>query len=368
MPLFGQSAIKLKKQRTRFYYVQLNLHGGFIHDDTGDRWDCASEGPKNQLAFQWVTKRNTRMQKGYIPLISLSSSKLRFTGSYDRRVGFLGRKVADMRLVLLDASVKFDTKWDRTSLTVGFKQLPYGHNPQIDPVSSFMTNLINTDLGMNRDLGVFFRTPLTKRFDLDIAITSGGWLNRPLMICNNLAVNEDVNEPGPNLNVPEFTYLGTWMVSGRIGSASFNKNEFGMVYAVGQVNELIDQTDLNHIYRVGGEWIFKHKEKIKLINQVTAGPTVAGPTESYFSLNSMNGFDYYFKDRFVFSASHALSRHANTRNENVEMEQAFLSSLTYTVSPHTRIRFNQFFRYDTSVAEDSWGVFLQFVTGIGKRP
>jgi hypothetical protein len=43
-------------------------------------------------------------------------------------------------------------------------------------------------------------------------------------------------------------------------------------------------------------------------------------------------------------------------------------SLTYVVSPHTRIRLNTFYTRVVDANEEQSGIMLQFVSGIGKRP
>ena len=193
---FGQNAMKQTKQQNSFFYTQLNLHGGYIHDINGGRWDLTNRGPKNQLAFQLFTINQKRLQKGYVKTLSLSSSKLRFSIPFDKTVNQQGQREANFKFQLLDTWLKFDTKWDRTNLWIGNKSIPYGHNPKLDPVSSFMTNLIKMDIGFVQDLGFFLKTPVSNQLDMELAITSGGMLNKPILVCDNLIndINKEIEE------------------------------------------------------------------------------------------------------------------------------------------------------------------------------
>ena len=181
---FGQNALKHQKQQTKFFYLQLNLHGGYMSDINGGRWDVANRSPNNQLAFQYFAKNKRNLQKGYVKYISLASSKLRFSIPFSKTVNSLGVRESNFKIKMLDTWLKFNTKYDRTSIWIGNKSIPYGHNPKLDPVSSFMTNLIQMDIGFGQDVGIFFKTPIAKQIDLELSITSGGLLNEPLMVCD----------------------------------------------------------------------------------------------------------------------------------------------------------------------------------------
>ncbi len=367
---YSQKAVKAKKQQTTFFYLQGNVHFGYMHDAFGERLDCAAEGSKNQLAFQLFGKSKGRLQRGYIPLISLTQWKVRMSARYDHWVGFLGRNDANAGLKLLDAWVRFDTKWDRTRIILGYSMLPFGRNPQIDPVSGFLPSIMTTNIGMAADLGVFVRTPVSKKLDLDFAFTSGGLLNSNLITCINLASNEGVNNlPSDCMMIDlDLKNLDTWLISGRLGSASFNKNEFGLLAMGGTISGILTGDDENSVFRVGGEWIYKHKERFMLINQATIGQTLAPYNETYNSFSTFTSAEVFLHRRVALSGAFLYSVHNDSENAILEIDKRIYGSVAYTVSPHTKIRLNQYFRYNSIIDQDKWGVFLQLVTGIGKRP
>jgi len=106
----GQKAIKLEKQQTKFFYAQLNLHGGFVNDINGQRWDLATQSPKNQIFVQAFGVNQKRMQKGYIKFAAINSWKLKIGFEYDNFVTN-GIKHSKVNFKLGDAWVKVKTKW-----------------------------------------------------------------------------------------------------------------------------------------------------------------------------------------------------------------------------------------------------------------
>ena len=157
----GQKAMKHEKQQTTFLYAQLNLHGGYMHNINGGNWGVASRSPQNQIALQLFSKNKKALQKGYIEKFSLVSYKARVSLVYDKNVNSQGYEQSIFHFKLLDTWLKCGTKWDRTALWVGNKSIPYCHNPKLDPVFSFMTNVIKMELGFQQDLGVFFKKSAT---------------------------------------------------------------------------------------------------------------------------------------------------------------------------------------------------------------
>lgn len=367
--LSAQSAIKLKKQQTTFFYGQLNLHGGFVNDVNGDRWDFATRSPKNQINFQVVSKNKRNMQRGYTKLIAVDSWRFRIGLEYDSQVDLLGVKRSSVDFKLQTTYIKFKTKWDRTTLIVGNKSIPYGHNPKIDPVVSFMINPIKMDLGFAQDIGVFYKSPISKNLDIEIAITSGGFLSKPVLVCNNLVVNDESNiDIAPVFKFGAYDYQGTWLATSRIGSPTYKKNEFGLNLVAGHLSSTAIAKDISHIYRVGADWVFKYSERIKLVNQVIIGETSTSSMGRYISTNIMNNLDLYSGKNWMFSASHSINSMKAQEGQGDLYNWSLAGSLTYVVSPHTRIRLNSFYTRVVDANEKQCGVMLQFVSGIGKRP
>lgn len=363
---FGQNAIKHAKQPTQFVYTQLNLHGGFVYDGSGERWDISNHGPQNQLAIQLFAKNQKLLQKGYIKTISLSSYKLRFSIPFD--INNLGIKRKSVSLKLLDAWVRFKTKWDRTSIWIGHKAIPYGHNPKLDPVSSFMTNITKMDLGLNQDLGIFLKTPISNKLDLELSLSSGGILNKSILTYENIVEEDFFQETKPLLNLSDFSYQNTWLVTSRIGTPTFKKNEYGIILTSGRLFQSVTGNHLAFVNRIGGDWVRKYYEKIKWSNQLTFGHTYSEDHGKFTSVHFQTGLDIYLKKRFFVSTSFASNYYNAIGEDSSQFNYITATSLTYSFSPHTRLRLNQYYSFSTTNDIQPWGTSLQFVTGIGKRP
>jgi hypothetical protein len=365
----AQSSIKLEKQPTKFYYGQLNLHGGFVGDVNGDRFDFASRSPKNQIVFQAFSKNQKNQQRGYTRSFDVASWKFRLGLEYDSFISGAGVKTGKVNFKLLDTFVTFKTKWDRTSISVGNKSIPYGHNPKIDPVVSFMINPIKMDLGFAQDAGVFFRTPISKWADLELSVTSGGMLNKPVLVCNNIIVKDDTNI---DLN-PEFVFStyemgGTWLVTARAGSPTYQRNELGLNVVAGRILNTTIANDLSTITRLGGDWVYKYNERFKFNNQVFIGETKTSTSGDFYTLNIQNNMDFFSGKHWMLSLSHAINSQKAIDRDLLLYNSSVAGSLTYVFSPHTRLRLNSFYTYIRDANETQYGALIQFVTGLGKRP
>ena len=364
---FGQKSIKYNKQQTTFFYTQLNLHGGLISDINGQRFDFANRSPNNQIAFQLFSKRKKVLQRGYIKNVDLVSYKIRLSVPFEKNVNNLGFKEANFKIKLLDTWLKFDTKWDRTSFWIGNKSIPYGHNPKLDPVSSFMTNLIKMDIGFVQDLGLFFKTPVSRKLDLELSLTSGGMLNKPIMICDNLLKTPSNPDARPTFSFASYDYENTWLMTSRLGTPTYKKNEIGLILLAGKIRSTIVANDLNNMVRIGTDWIYKYYEKFKLGSQVSFGNTYSYKEGSFYSFNGQFSADIFLKYRFFISTSFAVNHHQSHETNLLRANYTNANSLTYSFSPHTRLRLNHYYSYIRDNNEKQWGVLLQFVTGFGKR-
>ena len=362
----AQQSIKLRKQQTTFFYTQLNLHGGYLNDKNGERWDVTDSGPNNQLAFQLLKKDKGNLQRGYVKTLSPVEFSLRFSVLFDKKMNETGEQDAYLRLKLRDTWVKFQTKWDRTSIWIGNKSIPYGHNPKLDPVSSFMVNLIKMDLGFTQDVGLFIKTPINRNLDLELSITSGGLLNNEGLVYNNL-MDKAVQDEHSTFSFGDFSYNNTWLLTSRIGNQSFNKNEFGLIAVSGRVANNLVENDFVTINRIGIDWIHKYREKIKFGNQFTFGCTTSEVEKSFITMNYQGSADFYLNDRIILSSAMACNFHNSINSDRYHFNLTNTNSITYAVSPHTRFRINHYYKKIFKSDQVKWGVFLQFVTGIGKH-
>lgn len=366
MAIKAQSSLKLEKQQTTFFYTQLNLHGGFINDINGSRWDLTDKSPNNQIAFRLLKKNQKILQKGYVKLINPVAFSLQLSIPFSKRINLNGQKEADFKLKLLSSWVKFDTKFDRTSIWIGNRSIPFGHNPKLDPVSSFSTNLIKMDIGFVQDLGLFLKTPVSKILDLEFSATSGGVLNKPIVICDNL-INDTLSSMQPEFSFVDYNYNNTWLLTSRIGNQTFKKNELGLILLSGRIAGNFIPKDFVQINRIGFDWIHKHREKIKLGNQLTFGLTDSEIEKSFTTVNYQGNADFFFIKKVVLSTAFAFNYHNSINTDLYHFNYTNTNSITYVVSPHTRFRVNHYYTKIQENDETQWGVLFQFVTGIGKR-
>ncbi|PCH76923.1 MAG: hypothetical protein COB98_04855 [Flavobacteriaceae bacterium] len=363
---FGQSAIKHSKQQTCFFYTQLNLHAGHVNEGKKGRFDLTNQAPDNQVVFQLFCKNQSLMQKGYIKTFNLVSYNIRLSVPYHKSIDNLGYNQANVQLKLLDTWMKFNTKWDRTHFWIGYRSIPYGHNPKLDPASSFMTNITKMDIGFAQDLGLFIKTPLANYLDVELSVTSGGFLNKPIAIYDQLINDNPLLDQQPRFSFSDYNYENTWLLTSRIGTPTFKRHEFGLILSTGNVKNIENRTEMARINRIGGDWIYKHYEKLKWSNQVVVGDNRIDGTAYTKSIHIQTALDYYLLDNFILSTSFAYTRFMNRdMNHNNKIRT---SSLTYVFSPHTRLRLNQFMSHKASNDRKKWGVMLQFITGFGKRP
>ena len=357
---FSQSAIKHQKQQTTFFYTQLNLHGGYVNDYGKGRLDFTNHSPDNQVVFRVFSKNQNILQKGYVKTFGLDSYNIRMSIPFNKSVNILGHDQEKVSLKLLDTWLKFNTKWDRTSFWIGQRSIPYGHNPKMDPVSNFMTNITKMDIGFVQDLGLFIKTPVSSNLDLELSLTSGGFLNKPI------AVYQIQGDSSPNFSFTDYKYENTWLLTSRIGSPTFKKNEFGIILTSGKVKNPENINELSRINRIGGDWVYKYYEKFKWSNQFVVGDNYIENKKYTTSIHLQSAMDYYLLNNFFISTSFAYTGFAN-KGMNYK-NYLSTTSFTYTFSPHTRFRLNHFYASRSTADKGKWGLLLQFVTGFGKRP
>ncbi len=363
--LGAQKSLKQYKQQTTFFHTQLNLHGGWLSDNSGERWDLYPSAPSNQLAFRLMKKDQRTMQRGYTRTLSPSVYSMRFATPFGRTVDANGEWSANAKLVLLDTWIKFNTKWDRTYIWIGKKAIPYGHNPMMDRVTSFMTNLVQMDLGFFQDIGLFLKTPINRKYDLELSITTGGFFKQPVLKWDNMLSSSQDSESV--VEVSNHSYDNTWLVTGRLGNQSFRKNEIGLIGVVGQIQNNFTAIAARHVSRIGVDWIHKHREKIKFGNQLTFGLTGTEFDGLYSTLNYQGNVDLYITSRVVINVSIAGTYNNSQNSDTYYLNLTNANSLSYVFSPNTRIKINGYFSRRPELNENQSGVLFQFVTGIGKR-
>ncbi len=354
----AQSSLKRLKQTTRFHYLQANVHVGYLDDL--ERVDLSTSGPKNRLVYQYSSKNQRLLQKGFVRKIALNSFKskvsLDFVGSLQDESSFR----YELKLQNLGAS--FATKWDRTSFFVGYSNIRLGHNPKIDPVTNFVANSLSLDLGFTQDLGISFKTAISEKYDFEGSIYSGGVFKDPLLSYTpGLTVAQKMDE---NIMEPiDISYNGSWLGIARIGTPLFKPLEYGVFAMTGKVGA---GTEERFLTRIGADIVKKVKERLKFESQVSGGLNSYRVKDNSIDIALQNSIEYYIKSMFLISTSNAVLFSMPDGDGTRGTKGSLINSFSYVVSPHTRIRLNHFYNYG-NLKNENWGLTLQLVTGIGKR-
>lgn len=356
----AQSSLKRSKQIHRFHYLQANIHAGFLFDDDVTRFDLSTSGPKNRLVYQYYAKNQRLLQKGYIRSVALKSFKSRisldFLGSLNESSSF------SYQLKLQNIGWSFGTKWDRTSFFVGYSNIKLGHNPKIDPVTSFIANSLSLDLGFTQDLGVSFKTAISEKYDFEAAIYTGGLLRGALVTYSpNLTEAEKMTTD--TFEFLNSDYNASCLITARIGSPLFKSFEYGIIAMTGKVGQGIDE---RYFTRLGVDMVKKIGEKVKFEAQVHGGPNSYMERENSIDLAFQNNFEFYLNGMFIFNTSNAVLFNFPDNDNGTGTKGNLVNSLSYVVSPHTRIRLNHFYNYG-NINNANSGLTFQLVMGIGKR-
>ena len=358
---FSQKSIKQSKQETDFFYTQLNLNGGMLFNENSG-WMFSEVSPYSNINFTYRSKNQRLLQKGYTEFLQLSGYKANFALVYKNLTDDNGVSRPQIGLQMRDLWLKLNTKWDRTSFKIGHFSLPYGHAPKMDLDNSFIPALAGQDLGFNRDFGILFKTPVNNNLDVEMALTLGGSVPATWLTYD---IADDSENPVQNLNRATFNYRGNWLSTVRLGNPTFNKNEFGFFVALGKVNGTVATDEQSYVYRVGGDWTYKHKEKFRVTNQVVTGYTVTEEGAHGFNIQQKTEFDYFWMRSVMLSFSNSLQSQKYMPTD--QLTGTAVASISYALNPHTRLKLNAYTKYNLTENTQQPGVFLQLVTGFGKR-
>ena len=360
---FAQKSIKQTKQQTGFFYTQLNLNGGKLLEKNS-KWLFSEVSPYSNINFTYRSKNQRLLQRGYTRSFHLSGYKANFAVVYKSLTDADGQHRPQLGLQMRDLWFKVKTKWDRTSIKMGHFSLPYGHAPKMDLDNSFVPALAGQDLGFNRDLGILFKTPLTQNLDIEVALTMGGSVPTTLVTYDlDPIMNKEVQNK--DWNYANFDYQGNWLTSVRIGNPTFNKNEIGIFGAIGKTNGTAATPEQSYVYRLGGDWTYKHKEQFRVTNQIVLGYTATEAATAGYSVYQKSEFDYFLMNKLMLSFSNSLQYQDYTAAAS--FNGVGVASISYALSPHTRLKLNAYNKYNLTDENHQSGVFLQLVSGFGKR-
>ncbi|MCP3929594.1 MAG: hypothetical protein GY705_10880 [Bacteroidetes bacterium] len=362
-PVFGQQkSIKAFKQRTHFLYTSLNLQAGCFGDKSELHWLPIDRNPLNQLSLTYKSKSQRLLQKGYTPFLHLSAVKAKMSLAYDNDISSEGEYSSELKLSVQDIWIKLATKWDRTSLKFGNFSLPFGHNPKVDPDYSFIPNIGGTDLGLSRDFGFLFKTPVSRQLDLELALTSGGLLGSPL-VTGQIVVPDGYDDE--RLKTHRIEYHGDWLFTGRLGNSVFKKNEFGGFVIMGKRTDAFSPNNTHRVYRVGFDWILKRKEKLRITNQLLLGPTVASTGSSIFKVIQQSNVEFFLHQQWIFYFTNNVQY--ISYSDNSIFKGSFAGGVAFALNPHTRVKLNLFSNHNLTDEQYEFGAFLQLVTGFGLK-
>ncbi|WP_452596991.1 hypothetical protein [Pontimicrobium sp. MEBiC01747] len=353
----SQQSLKRDKQQTKFHYLQTNFHYGYINEGNIDYLDFSNVGPSNNITYQFLSKNQKQLQKGYVKNIAVNSFKARVSLQFNGGLSEDNIRDDIFSFKPQNIGVSFSTKWDRTSFFVGYGRVKFGHNPKIDPVSDFTANVTRNDIGFNQDLGVFFKSPISANLDGEIGVSIGGTVSKSLLTYNS--------------TIGEFDYIhldynGTWLITGRIGSPMFKPFEYGIVGMSGRLDNGNNVT--RQINRVGVDILKKIGESWKIGALAVTGNTLYSDNRSdEWNYNLQGNIEYYLKGNYIFNVSNGVLIN-NYKDDAIEtgINGQLINSFSYVASPHTRFRLNHFVNYSKTSTAD-WGVTFQLITGFGQR-
>lgn len=349
---------RLEKPAQRFFFYQINLAGGYDTREPGDHWDGADRGAPTQFALEWFGKSEAGLQRGFTPLVAPGSWGIKLAVEIDP-AEIAGRD-PNYSLRLLDTFLRFDTKWDRTSFTVGHRGIPYGRNPRLDTELVFLPNQAPGDLGFGRDTGLFFQTPVSAFADLEVALTAGGTLSGPLVVAQQDAASRYHSED-------RIDYRDSWLVSARVARPAFHRQEVGLFALAGETHT--PTGPLPEVSRVGVDWTVKGREDWTLTHQVSFGETDGDRAGRRRVLNLLQNAEIYLASRWRAGLTHTYREEDFALAGSTTRKVGTLfGSVSYALTRDLRLRVNPFSEYhDSAPGRHEHGVLFQICYGCGWR-
>lgn len=357
LPLQAQEwTTRLHKPKQKFFFYQFNVAGGYDSQEPNS-FGFADRGPKTQFTLEWYGKDESRIQQGYTRFMTPSSWNLKFGMQLNPFENDGGRASADFRL--FDAWVRLSTKWDRTSLWIGHRSLPYGHNPRLDPDLNFLPNQSSMDLGFGRDTGVFLRLPVTSSLDLEASATMGGFLSGRLF-----SLQDGADDEFGIRN--HLDYRGTWLATFRLGNPTFKRSEYGLFGAVGVTQSPADQP-LTRVSRVGVDWVYKFREHLKAVSQFSVGRNDRSHQGQAWVASLLNSMEFYPVSRLMLGLTNTYRVENPDQEFGNPQKGTLFSTVSFSLTRLSRLRLNPFMEYRDTSGERDWGVLLQYCIGCGLR-
>jgi hypothetical protein len=315
---------------------------------------------------QMLIKNRQFLQRGYTRSVVLNSFSTTFNTETDlTATGNISPDAFTRLRFRLNLLANFATKWDRTSFAIGTRGIAYGHNPRVDNFLRFDPAISRTDLGFNNDMGVFFRAPMNHKFDLDASLTLGGFLKIPPLFTRDLQDTTGAAFFGWTKE----KYKGTFLMSARIGTPTFRRQEFGLFGGAGHIVSPFIADQLEMMVRIGADYSYKIRDGFKITQQVSFGPyrsTDAEDPTSFSILHAHTSMDALFFGRILFTSTHSfrLKMEDGKNNKN----GTTVATLGYVFNPNTQLRINGLMDFSLEPSKPvTYGTFVQLIAGIGQR-
>jgi hypothetical protein len=348
----------LVKPAQRFFFFQLNFIGGYDSREPGSGWGPSDRGPLNQVAFELFGKSERTIQRGFIGTLAPAAWGVKVAFEFNPAEQAGGDPTLDLRI--LDTFVRFDTKWDRTSVTFGHRNIPFGQNPRLDTELTFAPSQASTDLGFSRDTGVFLTTPLADRLDLEVALTAGGTLSSPIV-----AIRNDPDGSGLELD-DQIASRGSYLLTGRISRPKLFPTDGGFFLALGKLHRA--SGELTEISRLGADLVFKSREDWVLITQLSIGENHDRVRGDRQVANLLNSFEWFISSQWRLGLTNVY-RFENPDAPGAENREngTLFGSIGWALSRDARIRLNPFLEWRDNTASRESGILVQLCVGCGLR-
>jgi len=364
----AQKSIHLKKQQSNFLFACLNtqVRGEYLFQDEQNFY-LDNTNVRNLFMLRYEHKNRKILQLGYVKKFALKGWSLLLNTESDANIRLA--KATSMEVMPLNLRVNllfnFTTKWDRTSIAIGSKNLAYGHHPKIDAFFNFTPTLAKLDLGFNRDIGIFTRFPLNEKLDFDGSLTLGGFLGKPFV----RAANDDTNK-GVNVKFNPTSYKNTFLITTRVGSPSHNRQELGVFSAIGNIVDQQNQNETAITAKFGGEYIYKFSDHLLFLQKLSIGmyhPN-SQPNAAQFRTQFMTSIDYTFRGWMVVALNNALL-HKKGKIDGTSTTYGLLTTTAGLIlNPNLQARINLRRNYLDGYANDKFEFFFQVILGLGQRP
>ena len=368
----AQNSLYRNKKSAHYPFFEINT---IFQYNQEEGLQLANANPANQIGFSYGYKHLPTLQRGIIKSVALDQIKLKVSLIYLPALQrtFLNPSTGDsttisqsgLNLAFNNLEVKLKTKFDRTSIKLGYIGLPYGRAPKISSEYSLFPGLAGSDLKFSKDVGVRVDLPVMENMDLGASLTMGGLLAGPLMNFNFVddgLATYGVYSPG------SYSYNGNWLFSTTLKTPNFFRKDFGVSMAFGKVAGRHNgiKADAN-LFRIAPFISVKSGEYSVFTNQLSFGFT------NYRFAKTTNAtlitqYEQLIRGWAGFYIANQL-RYQNDRGES-SINDRLVAGISLHPMPLLTIRLNVAFKMDLNNPEftsNNFNSFFQVIYGFGRK-